>query len=56
MTEQDALAKKSQKDRAVNVFRGVSFDDWLRIIMQVGEVPYVLLFPISNLSSSTASC
>jgi len=45
MAEQDALAKKSQKDRAVNVFRGVSFDDWLRIIMQVGGIPYTCIFP-----------
>ncbi|KAG6864405.1 hypothetical protein C0991_009730 [Blastosporella zonata] len=32
--EQDSLSKKSAKDRAVDVFRGVSFTGWLRIIMQ----------------------
>ncbi|KAG6915765.1 hypothetical protein DXG01_009970 [Tephrocybe rancida] len=32
--EQDSLSKKSSKDRTVDVFRGVSFSDWLRVIMQ----------------------
>ncbi|KAG6826536.1 hypothetical protein H0H92_015434, partial [Tricholoma furcatifolium] len=32
--EQDTLSKKSAKDRAVDVFRGVSFSEWLHIIMQ----------------------
>lgn len=33
--EQDTLSKKSAKDRAVDIFRGVSFSEWLRVIMQV---------------------
>ncbi|KAF5378579.1 hypothetical protein D9615_007122 [Tricholomella constricta] len=32
--EHDTLAKKSARDKAVDVFRGVSFNDWLRLIMQ----------------------
>ncbi|KAG6843906.1 hypothetical protein H0H87_011895, partial [Tephrocybe sp. NHM501043] len=32
--EQDTLSRKSAKDRAVDVFRGVSFTDWLRVIIQ----------------------
>ncbi|KAG6888878.1 hypothetical protein C0995_005133 [Termitomyces sp. Mi166 len=32
--EQDTLSKKSAKDRAVDIFRGVSFNEWLRVIMQ----------------------
>ncbi|KNZ78575.1 Transcription factor tau subunit sfc4, partial [Termitomyces sp. J132] len=32
--EQDSLSKKSAKDRAVDIFRGVSFSEWLRVIMQ----------------------
>lgn len=37
--ERDSLARKSAKSGekvvGVNVFRGISFDDWLRIFMQV---------------------
>jgi general transcription factor 3C polypeptide 3 (transcription factor C subunit 4) len=37
--ERDSLARKSarggSKMEAVNVFRGISFDDWLRLFMQV---------------------
>ncbi|KAG5642745.1 hypothetical protein DXG03_002260 [Asterophora parasitica] len=32
--EHDTLTKKSTRDKAVDVFRGVSFNDWLRLIMQ----------------------
>ncbi|KAF8055211.1 hypothetical protein FPV67DRAFT_1598050 [Lyophyllum atratum] len=32
--EHDTLTRKSARDKAVNVFRGVSFSDWLRVIMQ----------------------
>lgn len=37
--ERDSLARKSarsgEKPGAVNVFRGINFDDWLRLFMQV---------------------
>jgi len=37
--ERDSLARKSarsgEKHAAVNVFRGINFDDWLRLFMQV---------------------
>ena len=37
--ERDNLARKSarsgEKPGAVNVFRGINFDDWLRLFMQV---------------------
>lgn len=37
--ERDSLARKSarsgEKHGAVNVFRGINFDDWLRLFMQV---------------------
>lgn len=44
--EHDTLAKKlsSKNVKAVEVFRGVSFDDWLRVFMQV------LLFCFSVIS------
>lgn len=32
------VLKREDKSGAVNVFRGVSFDDWLRIFMQVGNI------------------
>ncbi|KAG6836328.1 hypothetical protein H0H93_009078 [Arthromyces matolae] len=32
--EQDTFSRKSAKDRAVDVFRGISFDEWLRVMMQ----------------------
>ena len=39
--ERDSLTRKSarsgQKGDAVDNFRGVSFDDWLRLIMQVSH-------------------
>jgi hypothetical protein len=39
--ERDSLSRKSarsgQKGDAVDNFRGVSFDDWLRLIMQVSH-------------------
>ena len=39
--ERDSLARKSarsgQKGNAVDNFRGVSFDDWLRLIIQVSH-------------------
>ena len=39
--ERDSLSRKSarsgQKSDAVDNFRGVSFDDWLRLIMQVSR-------------------
>ena len=39
--ERDILTRKSarggQKGDAVDNFRGVSFDDWLRLIMQVSH-------------------
>ena len=39
--ERDSLSRKSarsgQKSDAVDNFRGVSFDDWLRLIMQVSH-------------------
>ena len=39
--ERDSLNRRSarngHKDDAVDNFRGVSFDDWLRLIMQVGR-------------------
>lgn len=36
----DTLSKKPAKggDKAVDVFRGVSFSDWLRLFMQVGYI------------------
>lgn len=40
--ERDILARKSAKgaDKAggVNVFRGIDFDDWLRLFMQVRHI------------------
>ncbi len=45
----DALEKRSTlsgvKANAVNIFRGVSFDDWLRLFMQVG-CPLVRKFEV----------
>ncbi|KAF9032358.1 hypothetical protein BJ165DRAFT_1535052 [Panaeolus papilionaceus] len=32
--EQDSLARRNTKSAGVTVFRGVSFDDWLRLFMQ----------------------
>ncbi|KAG6897632.1 hypothetical protein C0992_012861 [Termitomyces sp. T32_za158] len=40
--EQDTLSKKSAKDRAVDIFRGVSFSEWLRVIMQYEAADEIL--------------
>ena len=44
--ERDSLNRKSarsgQKGDAVDNFRGVSFDDWLRLIMQVSHSNFFL--------------
>ena len=43
--ERDSLSRKSarsgQKGDAVDNFRGVSFDDWLRLIMQVSHSTFL---------------
>lgn len=44
MSGREDLAKKAtkrgEKPGAVEVFRGVSFDDWLRVFMQVSVHPF----------------
>ena len=48
--ERDNLARKSarsgEKSGAVNVFRGINFDDWLRLFMQV-HFPFFFPLPFT---------
>lgn len=48
--EHDTLAKKSSSKnvKAVEVFRGVSFDDWLRVFMQAYHVRCPRRHSLSN--------